>query len=76
MSHNIKEGDRVVLYLDEVIAENLKKKSKIHLVKFWKAINGKSGIVTNVVSDDEIWVCGDKTNVNRMFTKTTLRKIL
>ena len=73
---DIKNGDEVIVYLDEEIMENEKKKSRYHhLIKFWKDINGKVGIVTSVVSDDEIWVRGGRTGVERMFNKTTLRKL-
>lgn len=70
-----KEGDEVVLYLDEVIEENSKKRAKYnHLLKFWNAINGKKGVIIEVISDDEIWVQGGRTGAIRMFTKATLRR--
>ena len=73
---DIKEGDEVVLYLDDAIIENAKKKARFHhLINFWKGINGKVGVVTSIVSDNEIWVRGGRTNVERMFTKDTLRKV-
>jgi len=71
----IKEGDEVILYLDEVIVENEKKKARFHhLLKFWKAINGKKGVVVEVVSDEEIWVKRGNTGVTRMFNRATLKK--
>jgi len=70
-----KKGDKVTLYLDEVIEENKKKRAKCyHLLDFWKAINGKYGVVENAVSDEEIWVRGNRTNEVRMFNAATLKK--
>jgi hypothetical protein len=71
----IEVGDKVKLYLDEIIKENEKVRSRFyHLLDFWQAINGKEGVVERI-EDEIIWVRGSRTNSLRRFTRETLRKI-
>jgi len=74
----MKVGDRVRIYLDEKIkkAESGKKKDKIcpGVLELWKKVNGKTGTITRVVSDDEIWIYGRRSKQERMFSKETLVK--
>jgi hypothetical protein len=68
-----KVGDKVVLYLNEVIEENKKKRASFHhLLPFWKAINGKKGTIEKI-DGDNIWVRGNNTNQLRCFTRKTLK---
>jgi len=75
----MKVGDKVQVYLDEHIkkAESGRKKDQIcpGVLKLWKAINGKIGIITDIISDEEIWVRGDRTQKRRMFDKTSLKEV-
>ena len=71
----MKEGDKVVLHLKGELTKKCRKKYHSSVLKLLEAINGKTGIITEVVSDDEIWVRGDRTKVERMFNKATLREL-
>jgi len=73
-----KVGDRVKINFISLIKEEEKRKRKKidpSVLKLWKAINGKEGLITEIVSDDEIWVRGFRTQRERMFNKFTLLKI-
>lgn len=74
----IKEGDKVRVFLDKEIekAKSGKKKDWTcpGVLELWEFINGHTGVVTNIVSDEEIWVRGDRTQKERMFNKNTLVK--
>jgi hypothetical protein len=69
-------GDSVQVFFDEKIAKakSGKKKDQVcpGVLELWEAINGHIGVVTNIVSDDEIWVRGNRTQKERMFDKSTL----
>jgi hypothetical protein len=75
----MKVGDRVVIYLDEEIkkAESGKKKDRVcpSVLELWKKINGKTGTIDEIMSDEEIWVYGRKSKQKRMFNKDTLKCI-
>lgn len=66
------EGDTVRLVLDYHIATHTNNK---HLSNWWSSINGKIGVVTQVVSDDEVWVRGRATQQERRFNSYTLEKL-
>lgn len=73
----MKEGDRVKVFLDKEIkkAKSKKKKHQIcsGVLKLWEAINGHLGTITKIVNDDEVWVVGDRTKRERIFSKETLK---
>jgi hypothetical protein len=73
----MKEGNRVRVYLDKEIekAKSGKKKYQVcpGVLELWEAINGKTGTITRIVSDNEIWVVGDRTKMERMLSKDTLK---
>lgn len=71
----MKEGDRVVLHLNDELTKEGKKNHHSSVIKLFEAINGKTGIITKIISDDEIWVKGDRTKIERMFNKATLREL-
>jgi hypothetical protein len=71
----MKEGDRVVLHFKSELTKNGRKKYHLSVLKLLEAINGKTGVITEIVSDEEIWVRGDRTGVERMFNKATLREL-
>lgn len=74
----MKVGDKVKLNLTKKI-ERVSKYKKDFIapgtLELWEAINGREGVVVEVISDDEIWVKGKKTGVVRMFNKATLEVI-
>lgn len=69
---NLEVGDKVRLVLDYHIATHQENE---YLLKFWESINGKTGVVTRIKGDDEVWVVGGRTAQERMFTAYTLEKI-
>jgi len=75
----MKEGDRIEVYLDKEIekAKSGQKKYQVcsGVLKLWEAINGKFGTITRIVSDNEIWVKGDRTQKERMFNSGTLKVV-
>lgn len=70
---DVKEGDVVRLVLDYHIATH--QKSSSGLLKLWNNINGGIGEVVRVVSDEEVWVKGRKTQLERRFTADTIEKL-
>lgn len=73
----MKIGDKVKLNLTKEIEKGKCKKTAKppSIIEFWEAINGFEGEVTQVVNDNEIWVRGKRTGVERMFNKDTLEII-
>ncbi len=71
----MKEGNKVVIHLKDELTKKGRKKHQSSVLKLLEAINGKTGVITEVVSDDEIWVRGDRTKVERMFNVATLREL-
>lgn len=70
----MKVGDRVKLNLTKEIEKGKNKKTAMppSTIELWEAINGLEGEITQIVSDDEIWVRGKRTGAERMFNKETL----
>ena len=72
----IQPGDNVKVFLDEKIAKAKSGKKKDWIcpgvLELWEDINGHIGIIIKIVSDDEIWVKGNRTQKERMFNKDTL----
>lgn len=70
----MKVGDKVKLNLTKEIEKGKHKKTAMppSTIEFWEAINGREGVIVEVVSDNEIWVRGKKTGADRMFNKETL----
>ena len=72
-------GDKVKVNFDAAIkkaTEGKKKERKQQaIIDLWEALNGRVGTVSEVVSDDEIWVKGDGLGLERMFNKHVLEKI-
>ena len=68
----LNEGDVVRLVLDYHMATHTNNE---HLSSWWKSINGKIGVVTDIVSDDEVWVQGRETQEDRRFNAYTLEKL-
>ncbi len=75
----LKVGDKVRANMDVEIKKATKGKKKdrksLEIISLWQALNGKTGIISQLVSDDEIWVRGDDHNTERMFNKNILEKI-
>ena len=73
----MKVGDKVKLNLTKEIEKGKCKKTAMppSTIELWKAINGCEGEITQIVSDNEIWVLGKRTQDERMFNKDTLEII-
>lgn len=69
----MKVGDKVLIDLKTEIGKATKKSVSPSVLELWKGISGKIGVITDIISDDEIWVVGDNTGVKRMFNIHTLK---
>lgn len=73
----MKVGDKVKLNLSKEIEKAKSKKDYTtpSVLELWEKINGKEGVITEIIDDDKIWVLGDRTKKERRFNKDTLEII-
>jgi hypothetical protein len=76
---DFKVGDRVKLNLEKEIEKETKGKRKERkqpeMINLWKALHGRIGIISRIVSDDEIWVKGEQHSMERMFNRHVIERI-
>jgi hypothetical protein len=74
-----KVGDRIRLNLAEEIKKGTKGKKKERkqpeMINLWEALNGRIGIISRIISDDEIWVKGEQHGMERMFNIYVIEKV-
>lgn len=74
----MKVGDKVKLNLKSQIEKykSAKKKDKLpwSLLELWEAIDGCEGVITEI-NGSEIWVKGNRTEIERLFNRETLEVV-
>lgn len=74
----MKVGDKVKLNLKSQIEKYklAKKKDKLpkSLLELWEAIDGCEGVITEI-NGNEIWVKGNRTEIERLFNRETLEVV-